>query len=150
MRGYLSICIVFFFSSRRRHTRFDCDWSSDVCSSDLLPELRVRYPDLGLATEEELTAKVRLFEAVARLFARLAQGGPLVLFVDDLHWVDGASLDLVRYLARSWKEQSLRIVLLATVGSERLKLHAALAAGLADLGRELPVRQVVLQALSRR
>src|SRR5256886_15959511 len=29
------ICF-FFFSSRRRHTRFDCDWSSDVCSSDLL------------------------------------------------------------------------------------------------------------------
>src|SRR5688572_11516382 len=28
----------FFFSSRRRHTRFDCDWSSDVCSSDLLPK----------------------------------------------------------------------------------------------------------------
>src|SRR2546427_12210818 len=27
--------MFFFFSSRRRHTRFDCDWSSDVCSSDL-------------------------------------------------------------------------------------------------------------------
>src|SRR6266480_7176011 len=27
----------FFFSSRRRHTRLTCDWSSDVCSSDLLP-----------------------------------------------------------------------------------------------------------------
>src|SRR2546430_5941233 len=27
--------LLFFFSSRRRHTRFDCDWSSDVCSSDL-------------------------------------------------------------------------------------------------------------------
>src|SRR5207237_3542699 len=26
---------LFFFSSRRRHTRFKCDWSSDVCSSDL-------------------------------------------------------------------------------------------------------------------
>src|SRR2546430_1490729 len=26
---------AFFFSSRRRHTIFDCDWSSDVCSSDL-------------------------------------------------------------------------------------------------------------------
>src|SRR2546430_11493068 len=25
---------LFFFSSRRRHTIFDCDWSSDVCSSD--------------------------------------------------------------------------------------------------------------------
>src|SRR6266568_6032503 len=26
---------LFFFSSRRRHTRWNCDWSSDVCSSDL-------------------------------------------------------------------------------------------------------------------
>src|SRR5690242_21609049 len=26
---------IFFFSSRRRHTRLTCDWSSDVCSSDL-------------------------------------------------------------------------------------------------------------------
>src|SRR5438270_382646 len=30
------VFLCFFFSSRRRHTRFDCDWSSDVCSSDLL------------------------------------------------------------------------------------------------------------------
>src|SRR5260370_42257853 len=29
-------CFFFFFSSRRRHTRFKCDWSSDVCSSDLI------------------------------------------------------------------------------------------------------------------
>src|SRR5215204_3473982 len=28
-------CFFFFFSSRRRHTRSLCDWSSDVCSSDL-------------------------------------------------------------------------------------------------------------------
>src|SRR5690606_40423040 len=28
-------CVIFFFSSRRRHTRFSRDWSSDVCSSDL-------------------------------------------------------------------------------------------------------------------
>src|SRR3989475_399935 len=32
----------FFFSSRRRHTRFDCDWSSDVCSSDLTFDLAAR------------------------------------------------------------------------------------------------------------
>src|SRR5438132_3062239 len=31
----LSNCFFFFFSSRRRHTRSLCDWSSDVCSSDL-------------------------------------------------------------------------------------------------------------------
>src|SRR5260221_2346704 len=30
---------VFFFSSRRRHTRSLCDWSSDVCSSDLISEV---------------------------------------------------------------------------------------------------------------
>src|SRR2546426_9794470 len=30
--------VVFFFSSRRRHTRLQGDWSSDVCSSDLLLE----------------------------------------------------------------------------------------------------------------
>src|SRR5882762_11069185 len=29
------LVFFFFFSSRRRHTRFKCDWSSDVCSSDL-------------------------------------------------------------------------------------------------------------------
>src|SRR2546430_8115513 len=32
---WLVFSFFFFFSSRRRHTRFDCDWSSDVCSSDL-------------------------------------------------------------------------------------------------------------------
>src|SRR2546430_2645765 len=38
----------FFFSSRRRHTRFDCDWSSDVCSSDL-GELHVGFaPSLAV------------------------------------------------------------------------------------------------------
>src|SRR5438034_3488995 len=39
----LYLCIVFFFfffSSRRRHTRSLCDWSSDVCSSDLLRAVR--------------------------------------------------------------------------------------------------------------
>src|SRR3712207_9105342 len=29
------MCVEFFFSSRRRHTRYWRDWSSDVCSSDL-------------------------------------------------------------------------------------------------------------------
>src|SRR5688572_17613522 len=35
---FIFFFFFFFFSSRRRHTRFDCDWSSDVCSSDLLQE----------------------------------------------------------------------------------------------------------------
>src|SRR6266481_7807509 len=32
---YAHLRNFFFFSSRRRHTRWNCDWSSDVCSSDL-------------------------------------------------------------------------------------------------------------------
>src|SRR5256886_4152527 len=49
--------LVFFFASRRRHTRFDCDWSSDVCSSDLkvTPHLTVniglRWEGLGQTSD---------------------------------------------------------------------------------------------------
>src|SRR5690606_41186778 len=35
---------AFFFSSRRRHTRFSRDWSSDVCSSDLRDNLVIDHP----------------------------------------------------------------------------------------------------------
>src|SRR5438270_6692647 len=47
---------TFFFSSRRRHTSFDCDWSSDVCSSDLGSGLgvHVNEDDLGVNVIQEL------------------------------------------------------------------------------------------------
>src|SRR2546430_3857472 len=45
--------VFFFFSSRRRHTRFDCDWSSDVCSSDLDGRLEIdTAPDLPRAVRQ--------------------------------------------------------------------------------------------------
>src|SRR5260370_6123092 len=122
-------------------------WLAEL--SRLLPELRVRYPDLRAPTEDELTAKLRLFEAVARLLDALAQRAPLVLLLDDLQWVDGASLDVVRYLARSWKGHSSRVLLLGTLRSEGLEPKSQLSAQLADLGRDLPVTQVPLQALSQ-
>src|SRR6266478_6810015 len=50
----------FFFSSRRRHTRFDCDWSSDVCSSDL--EL-TRYGQNRVSRRE--VRIVELYDGVA-------------------------------------------------------------------------------------
>src|SRR5690606_40643966 len=72
------IVFVFFCSSRRRHTRFSRDWSSDVCSSDLgLQRARVRAIALraeGLGPAErashQLTfdpvdEKVRRLEEVA-------------------------------------------------------------------------------------
>src|SRR5690242_20845417 len=43
----LSPVLLFFFSSRRRHTRLTCDWSSDVCSSDLYETIYPSYYDLG-------------------------------------------------------------------------------------------------------
>ncbi len=122
-------------------------WLAEL--SRLLPELRVRYPDLPIPTEDELTARGRLFEAVARLFDALARRAPLVLLLEDLHWVDGASLDLLRYLGHSWKEHDSRVLLLGTVRREGLELNPQLSAQLADLGRDLPLTQATLQPLSQ-
>src|SRR5699024_12118605 len=46
--------VVFFFSSRRRHTRSKRDWSSDVCSSDLNPT----YPFSNIAVNLEVVNKI--------------------------------------------------------------------------------------------
>src|SRR2546430_7416211 len=64
---YTNWCIlyvIFFFSSRRRHTRFDCDWSSDVCSSDL--------GDLALVVEHDARLDGGEVDGAA-LFARFKQ-----------------------------------------------------------------------------
>src|SRR5260370_11716749 len=86
----------FFFSSRRRHTRFKCDWSSDVCSSDLdtcadasgapqdLPATPARAPGSaarapGSAAEETFAAAAAAFmagrDAQVRRGGREAGGG---------------------------------------------------------------------------
>src|SRR6266700_2973718 len=122
-------------------------WLAEL--SRLLPELRVRYPDLPTPTEDELTAKGRLFEAVARLLDALCQHAPLVLLVDDLQWADEASLDLLRYLGHVWKEHGSRVLLLCTARSEELEPKSQLSTQLANLGRDLPVTQVSLQPLSQ-
>src|SRR5690606_40045969 len=49
---------IFFFSSRRRHTRFSRDWSSDVCSSDLGSAIMLRAEKEGI-TSEQLIDNVR-------------------------------------------------------------------------------------------
>src|SRR2546429_3454893 len=75
--------LFFFFSSRRRHTRCSRDWSSDVCSSDLLLENEARHfgkslkkipeaeitkllGDYGLAKFEDLYAAVGFGKYSAR------------------------------------------------------------------------------------
>src|SRR5437588_4117916 len=57
-----TLVFFFFFSSRRRHTRSLCDWSSDVCSSDLEPgPLRTSSPraDRGVPAARPPSARVR-------------------------------------------------------------------------------------------
>src|SRR2546430_2653133 len=62
--------ILFFFSSRRRHTRFDCDWSSDVCSSDLY-----RQVSRGLSLEIDARYNRRLLHAQRTRFNQLIANG---------------------------------------------------------------------------
>src|SRR2546430_16211272 len=78
--------LLFFFSSRRRHTIFDCDWSSDVCSSDLYTSVhRLAIhgrSNVGLLIGACLTQRPELFgAAIAQvgvldmlLFNRFGQG----------------------------------------------------------------------------
>src|SRR2546430_3933465 len=59
--------VLFFFSSRRRHTRFDCDWSSDVCSSDLnfAAQVATILTETGLTStllELEITESMLMLE----------------------------------------------------------------------------------------
>src|SRR6267143_2457268 len=58
--------ICFFFSSRRRHTRWNCDWSSDVCSSDLeeIQSLEDRLQDENLVLREQIDQALMFEEIV--------------------------------------------------------------------------------------
>src|SRR5438270_8000537 len=66
--SFFSFIFFFFFSSRRRHTRFDCDWSSDVCSSDLVTRVRKKEQvgegrPLPEHSKEEKVGEVRRISA---------------------------------------------------------------------------------------
>src|SRR5256886_8475500 len=67
------LVFFFFFSSRRRHTRFDCDWSSDVCSSDLTMRKDRRWPGRsGWAAWKRSRARLVIF--LMRLVTVLSRG----------------------------------------------------------------------------
>src|SRR5690606_40492248 len=70
--------VFFFFSSRRRHTRFSRDWSSDVCSSDL----RARVPMLPVVRGTEQTLQSILLYSVTMVLLSL-----LLVPVGRMGWV---------------------------------------------------------------
>src|SRR3989449_8573530 len=77
--GSCRLFSFFFFSSRRRHTRCSRDWSSDVCSSDLLPSVTISFdlqPNVSLGTAVaavQLVARQVLPSSVTTSFGGTAQ-----------------------------------------------------------------------------
>ena len=105
-----------------------------------LPDLGRLIPYPGLpeprpATDPALE-RTRMFEAVHRLMARLAASAPTMLFVDDLHWADRGTIELLHYLGRDTAGQRLLVLgahRTATPGSAL----ADLVAGVRRHGLEL-------------
>ena len=70
-------------------------------------------------------------------------GEPLVLFVDDLQWADGASLDALGYACRSWSRDGVPLLLVMAAREEDVRKND-LGGWLSSLGRELTVRRLPL------
>src|SRR6202049_3917637 len=104
--------------------------------SRLLPELALLFPDLATVPtsssvnpEEE---KRRLFAAMTHFVTEQAAQHPVLLVVEDVHWCDDLSLDLLLQLARRCRQVPL--LLLVTYRSE--ELHPRLRQWLTQLDRE--------------
>ncbi len=114
-------------------------------------ELARLLPELGeasrSATDGELD-RVRLFELTTRLLERLAADRALVIAVEDLHWSDRSTRELLGYLFRSLQDGT-RLLVLATYRSDDLHRRHPLRPFLAELDRLRSVRRVELDRLDR-
>jgi predicted ATPase/DNA-binding SARP family transcriptional activator len=114
----------------------------------LLPELVGGQPGVPASSGDGEGNQQRLFDAVQRVLVKVCDGGrPGVIFLDDFHWADSASLDLLNYLARRLSGHTL-LLLVAwrddLVGDEhRLR---RLLAELERRGRAAAVRLARLKA----
>jgi DNA-binding SARP family transcriptional activator len=108
----------------------------------LLPELRERYPDLPAPSIEEAPARLRLFEAIARLGHALACRAPMVLLLDDMQWADIGSLDALQYTARRWSDEGAPVLILLSLRSEALANTSTLHDWLAGLGSAVALTRI--------
>jgi len=106
--------------------------------AQVIPELRERLPDLPAppAIEPE-HARFRFLDSTARFLEAAAARQPLVLVLDDLHWADGATLLLARFVARTLRDA--RLLLVGTHRPDEPPRDAALARDLAEFAREADV-----------
>lgn len=101
----------------------------------LAPALRARYPAIAPnPTLDPLSERERIFESAAELCAALAARAPVVLAIEDVHWADRGTLDLLRHVAR--RAFQMRLLLVLTYREEELHDSAALGRLLLDLNRE--------------
>jgi DNA-binding CsgD family transcriptional regulator len=75
--------------------------------------------------------RARLFEALRKLFEELAREKPLVLVVEDIHWADQATCDLLRFLTA--RLRNIRLMLIVTYRPEEINGGHALRSIIADL-----------------
>ncbi|AUH40315.1 helix-turn-helix transcriptional regulator [Streptomyces sp. CMB-StM0423] len=111
----------------------------------LLPELGP-IPGLPAAAQGE-AGRARLYELAARMLEKLAGERVLVLVVEDLHWADNSTRELLGYLLRS--VQAARLLVVATYRSDDLHRRHPLRPGLAELDRLRGVRRFELARFSR-
>jgi class 3 adenylate cyclase/tetratricopeptide (TPR) repeat protein len=108
----------------------------------LLPELK---PDILPPSANTPEEQQHLFRAVAGFLQAVAAELPVAILLDDLHWADGASLELLQHLARHTRAD--RILLVGTYRDTEVSRHQPLDAALRDLTREdlvdrIPVRRL--------
>jgi ATP/maltotriose-dependent transcriptional regulator MalT len=92
-------------------------------------------PDLGPAAvdQDPLQGRSRLFEEVLMLLERVAADQPLVVVLEDLHWADPASVDLLAFLVRNVEQAGLLVI--CTYRSTDLAAADPLRPVIADLAR---------------
>jgi DNA-binding NarL/FixJ family response regulator len=91
--------------------------------------------------------QARLYELVLGMLGSLAGEGPGLLIIEDLHWVDRATQDLIRFLARNLERERLLVVL--TVRTDGLSRGDPVAAWLASLERDPETIRLDLEPLDR-